>query len=161
VRIKSGKTLKRKLMRALLAAVIGGAGVIATAQPAQAAVVIPRGASGHACSAYQYITSTLYFQACAWASGGREPRVWFTGHFGNRGRNNVTLPFVSMGFYENGQFENCSGVEQDFTIPAGIVRPTGDGCWIPRIRAAAYQAWIQPEYNRNYYPQLSPTIQVL
>src|SRR5689334_6645968 len=101
VRIKSGKARKRKLLQALMATVIGGAGILATAQPAQASVVIQPGASGHACSPYLYITPTLYYQACAWASGGSEPRVWFTGHFGNSGARAVTIPEVRLGSFVN------------------------------------------------------------
>jgi len=160
VSITSGKALKRKLLQALMATVIGGAGILATAQPAQAAVVIEPGASGHACSAYQNITSTLYFQACAWASGGSTPRVWFTGHFGNRGDRAVTIAEVRLGSFVNTRRLNCPNIHRNFTVPAGGVKATNDQCYYPR-ESAAYQAWVWASYGGSGSEQWSPTIQVL
>jgi hypothetical protein len=152
--------LRRKLLQALVTTVISGVCVIAAAQPAHAEVVIQPGASGHACSGYRYITSTLYFQACAWASGGSSPRVWFTGHFGNTSGRVVAIDDVSLGYYRNGNFTLCEVFQQYLTVPAHGVRATTDRCYVPRARSA-YQAWISPIYREIGYEKLSPTIQVL
>jgi hypothetical protein len=153
--------LKRRFRQALVALTLSATGVIVAAAPAQASVVVQPHASGNACSDYKYITSTLYFQACVWASGGvPEERVWFTGHFGNTANSAVRVNGVDLSFYQSGEHDTCNYSGGAFVLAAHSIRASADDCFIPRARSA-FQADVQASYGGRWYEQVSPTLQVL
>jgi hypothetical protein len=154
--------LKRKLLRALVVAMLSGVGVLAAAQSAQASVTVPPGASGSTCSGYQWINLNVFYQACAWASGGSSPRVWFTAHFGNSGNSSFSVDQVDLGFWRNGSFVYCFP-QNNIVVPARGYKASTDQCYVPRRRAAYAAAisvtdsTIEDDYEGG---ATSPTLQV-
>lgn len=148
----------KRTIRSLVAVLLGGVATLAAAQPAFAAVTVPAGQAGHACSGYTDL-GDVQFQACAWASGGASPEVWFTGHFKNELPANLISPLkVKVGFYRTGTYYYC--FDQLVVNSHGTVTATWDTCSIVRS-PAAYQAKIEIEGGTGTAPTaLSPTIVV-
>jgi hypothetical protein len=147
-------------LRALLAMVIGGATIMVAATPASATVPVPHGQSGHACSAYKDITANVFWQACAWASTGPSPRVWFTAHFGNRGAVAFSVDEVHLGFTWNRVLLDCF-VQRGLVVPARGYAATVDTCWMSRPRQGGAFAASIAVYDGGYAArQSSPTLQV-
>jgi hypothetical protein len=146
--------LKSAILRRVVAVLLGGVVTLAAAQPAFAAVSIPAGQAGHACGDYADLASDIQFQACAWASTGSTPRIWFTGHFRNQMPINVlTKAQVKIGYYKAGTYHYCA--TETLLLFGGKVHATSDHCFITR-QGGAYQAKIEVGSSTA----LSPTIVV-
>jgi hypothetical protein len=152
--------LKRRTMQAAVALVLGALGIGFTAQPAQAAVVIPAGTAGHACGGYKTVNAFIDFQVCAWASTGSQPRVWFTAHYRNNGPLKQWVNKTSLGYAQNGQYLQCNPQGEIYVPPNGV-QASNDSCQLPRY-PSSYQAWIYAYATDRSEPveNLSPTIVV-
>jgi hypothetical protein len=148
--------LKRGMLRALVTLMMAAVGSLAAAQPASAAVVIPVGQSGHACSGYVHIDVFFYFQACAWTSWNPpNSRTWFTGHFRNTNSELARSVTVNIGFHIDGSSRgHCTN--QSLTLfPGGTAATNAEYCWIERTRAA-----VQASIIAGGKTALSPTLQI-
>jgi hypothetical protein len=156
--------MKRLWLQGVAALLLSCVGLVVAVQPANAAsVTVPPGKSGSACSAYQEIGDfhQMYWQDCAWASGGSEPRVWFTAHFGNRTDQGLYIFGINIGYAKSGKTYRRCYVQTDLYVPAHSVVASSDACQFPRAKAA-YQAVVSIQYDAGPYKPdvLSPTLQV-
>ena len=160
--------VRRRGLRAVLALLLGFMGVFVAIQPASAAVVVPAGQAGHACSGYTDIdlAGTLYFQTCAWASWNPpSSRMWFTGHFGNTRDYAVTIDVIDIGYHINGSERiTWCPTQHNLVIPAHGVKASTDSCALARTRAAVQGSIVvRDESSSGTYITpyvLSPTLQI-
>jgi hypothetical protein len=156
--------VRRKGLQAAIALLLGFGGVFAAIQPANAAVVVPAGESGNACSGYTYINSarTLYFQTCAWASWNPpNSRMWFTVHFGNSSGSQAKIDKTEIGYHINGSARIGCRIQYSIVIPAHSVKASTDDCWFNREQAAVQSSAIVHEGSYTSPAVLSPTLQIL
>jgi hypothetical protein len=130
---------------------VAAVGSLIAAQPASAAVVVPAGRSGSACSGYTNVDADLYFQVCAWTSWAPPTsRIWFTAHFGNRS-DSVVIVKVDLGYHINGSTRIHCGTDTFGINPRSFAATDSEKCWIPRTRAAV---------QASIWGTLSPTLQI-
>jgi hypothetical protein len=155
--------VRRKGLKAAVALMLGFGGVFAAVQPASAAVVVPAGESGSACSGYTYINSarTLYFQTCAWASWNPpNSRIWFTVHFGNSSGTDAKIDKTEIGYHISGSARQGCINQYSIEVPAHSVKASVDKCWFNREQAAVQASAIVHEGSYTSPAVLSPTLQV-
>src|SRR5262245_48213268 len=99
----------RRVLQALAGVAVAAITLAVTPTSAMADKVIPVGASGSACSENEKITTNtaVYWQTCAWVSGGASPRVWFTVHLGNNSGRDVRIDKVDVNYQINDVTRDC------------------------------------------------------
>ncbi len=146
--------------KALIAGVVGVSATLVPTGPAQAAVIVPPGGSGHACSGYQVINSNVKWQTCAWADNNE---VYFTVNFANSGGSTFTADgAVLIDYIRNGTKILCAeGVVLAFQVPPNSTKGTPTAlCAIPRVRAAYASVGEVRHGARPWAVRSSPTLQV-
>jgi hypothetical protein len=165
---RSGKrvSLRRVSTRASLAALASAVVLVVTGGPALAVTVQP-GASGNACSGYQYVEpGQLYWQTCTWVNSGN---VWFTVNFGNNYSVAVTIDSIFLAYYKAGAAGayTCPGLPSqwftNFRVPKGVSSTPAASCRVGR-QHAAYQSTaivLESPATNESTSNNSPTVQVL
>ncbi|ROP35105.1 hypothetical protein [Saccharothrix texasensis] len=148
------------MFRLIVTGVLLSAGLITFSSPASAAVVVPPGAAGSACSGYSYVTghSDWYWQTCAWADNNE---VYFTVNLGNAGDAAWSVDTIWVDYTRSGTSITCAGgVWSNFLVPAHSVKSTPTAtCAIPR-RSAEYVS-VGQVWEASYHAELhSPVLQV-
>jgi hypothetical protein len=149
-----------RFARVLLATVIGVFATLVTTGPAQAAVVVPPGGSGHTCSGYQVINSNVKWQTCAWADNNE---VYFTVNFANSGGSTfIADGAVLIDYIRSGTKILCAeGVVLAFQVPPHSTKGTPTAlCARPRTRAAYASVGEVRHGARPWASRTSPTLQV-
>jgi hypothetical protein len=156
--------VRRRGLQAALALTLSFVGVFVAVQPANAAVVVPAGEAGSACSGYTYIDSarTVYFQTCSWASWNPpDSRMWFTVHFGNTRDASIKIDTTDIGFHINGSARRPCLKQYSIVVPAHATKASTDHCWFDREQAAVQSSAIVSEGSYTSPAVLSPTLQIL
>lgn len=150
----------RNMFRLFMTGVLISAGLIALSTPASAAVVVPPGQAGSACSGYSRVTghTEWYWQTCAWAD---DNEVYFTVNLGNAGDVAWSVDTIWVDYTSSGTSITCAGgVWSNFVVPAHSVKSTPTAtCAIPR-RSAAYTSVGQVWESSYHVEQHSPVLQV-
>lgn len=147
----------RTVVSAVIAMLVVTGGMVGSSQVASAAVVVPPGTYGRACSAYHFVTPQHYWQTCAHAD---HQYVWFTVDFGNTGNTAWYPDLTFIDYIKSGVKKVCvDGAEDDFPVPAHSVQHTPRlDCMLTRVSAA--YASVGVVIDGATVEKHSPTLQV-